>query len=550
MMPRCIRVLATVTAFAVAAVVAGCGGSSSSSNGIQSQVNSPPAKGNLGNVTWDLPQGEPVPLDPTQDYNVSENQVLVNMCDQLMWVGPDFKIVPGLASSFSHPTPLTWVYNIRPGVKFWDGHPLTADDVLFSLDRQIQPTSYYFNPFGQMISSIKKSGPLQITITTKRPNIIVNEMMASGMSVVTEKAYTEKAGKNYGTPSGGVMCSGPFKFGKWVPGQQLTILRNPDYWNKAMVPKVQSVTFKFVTDSSTVTNALLSGEIQGTYDPPASAVGRLQQTSAGHLYIGQGTNFAAFQPTTSQGWKHPPLLKALSLAIDRTALAKVAFSGSASPQISGNVSPLTYPGAQQKTFADYNAELTKEPGFATPDLAQARKLAAQAPKPSHPLTLVVPAGDATANVLGTTIVAEAKAIGIPIKVVPLQPADLSALFLSPDARKKYDAILYLQFWTDIADPLQHIAENDLPGSITNTTGYIPPPAILKQYNQAIAQTDSAKRAGLTVKLDKELNKQLPYVSLVYLPQRMFLNKKITGPAASFPYVMHYPWATTLGAPAG
>jgi len=550
MIPRCIRVSVPAIAVAVAAVVAGCGSSSSSPNGIQSQVNSPPAKGNLGNVTWDLPQGEPVPLDPTQDYNVSENQVLVNLCDQLMWVGPDFKIVPGLASSFSRPTPLTWVYNIRPGVKFWDGKPLTADDVLFSLNRQLGPTSFYFNPFGQMIASIKKTGPMQVTITTKRPNIIVNDMMASGMAVVTEKAFTEKAGKDYGTPSTGVMCSGPFKFGKWVPGQQLTIVRNPDYWNKSLVPKVQSVTFKFVTESTTITNALLSGEIDGTYDPPASAVNRLQQTSAGKLYVGQGTNFAAFNPTTSEGWKHPPLLQALSLAIDRSALAKVAFSGSASPQISPNVSPLEYPGGQQSVYDDYNKELENEPGFAKPDLEQAKKLVAQAPKPSHPLTLVVPAGDTTANVLGTTIAAEAKSIGIPIKVVPLQPADLSALFLSPDARKKYDAILYLQFWTDIADPLQHIAENYLPKSITNTTGYVPPPSIMNQYNQAIAQNDSAKRAELTVTLDKQLSKQAVYVPLVYLPQRMFLNKRITGPAASFPYVMHYPWATTLGAPAG
>lgn len=541
------RSIAVVAVIGLVLAAAGCGGSGSNSSGeaIQTQVKSPPAKGNLSNVTWDLPQGEPVPLDPTQDWNVSENSVLVNLCDQLLWVNADFKIVPGLASSFSHPTPLTWVYNIRPGVKFWDGTPLTADDVVFSLDRQLQPTAFYSTPFGAMIKSVKKTGPLQVTITSKQPNILVHEMMASGMAVITEKAYTQKAGKNYGTPSGGVMCSGPFKFGKWTPGQQLTIVRNPNYWNKAMVPKVQQVTFKFITDSSTLTRALTSGDIDGTYDPPASAADQLQNSSVGHQYIGTGTNSGALVFTQSDAFKDFRLRRALSLAIDRSTLASVAFSGTAAAQLSGNILPISYPDGQDQVYTPYLDQVKKEPGYSKPDIEQAKKLVAEANKPNRPLTLAYAAGDATISTLATTIVAQARDVGIDMKGVPLQPADFSALYVSSEAAAKYDALLGLQYWTDVADPLQHFALNDLPG-VTNLSGYKASASVLKDYSAAIASNDPIKRAKLTVKIDKAVGND-PYVSLVFEPQRMFLNNKITGPAASFPYVIHYPWATTLGA---
>jgi peptide/nickel transport system substrate-binding protein len=544
------RLIALAGAVAAATLLGACGSTTTNTTSNASltlTTYTPAPKGELTNVVWDLPLGEPVPLDPTKDWNPPENEVLAQMCDSLLRINAAMQIVPDLAQSYSHPTPLTWVYDIRPGVKFWDGKPLTAKDVVYSLERQIDPAdaSVYLEPMGVMIASVKQTGPLQVTVTTHVPNVLVNEMMATGMGVVTEEAFTKAAGANYGTAQHGVMCTGPFEFKSWTPGQQLVMTRNPDYWDKALEPKVASVTFKWVTDSSTLTDALLTGEIDGTYEAPGSSVSELRNTSAGHLYVGPATDLAGMVAIGGNTTQETQLLAALSLAIDRSALAKIGYSGAASPIFSSSVFPIHYPEAAP-VYAAYNAELKKEFGEHKANLEQARRLVAKAGKVAKPLTMVYTAGITTESVIATAIVAEAESVGIPMQAVPLQPAAVTNLYLSPAAREKYDLLLSFQLWTDMTDPLEAMAVNTLPGP-TNLSQWTLPPAALKEFNEANATTDAAKRAELTIAVDKVVVKSARYIPLLYTPERMFLGKRVTGPAASWPYAFHYPWTAELGA---
>jgi peptide/nickel transport system substrate-binding protein len=545
-----VRLLALAGAIAAAALLSACGSTttnSASSTPVTLTTYTPAPKGELANVVWDLPLGEPVPLDPTKDWNPPENEVLAQMCDSLFRINAAMQIVPDLAQSYSHPTPLTWVYNIRPGVKFWDGKPLTAKDVVYSLERQINPSvgSVYLEPVGVMIASVKETGPLQVTLTTHVPNVLVNEMMATGMGVVTEEAFTKAAGSNYGTAQRGVMCTGPFEFKSWTPGQQLVMVRNPDYWDKALEPKVASVTFKWVTDSSTLTDALLTGEIDGTYEAPGSSVSKLRDTSAGHLYVGPATDLAGLVAIGGNTTQETHLLAALSLAIDRSALAKIGYSGAASPIFSSSVFPIHYPEAAP-VYQAYNEELKREFGEHKANLQEARRLVAQAGKIAKPLTMVYTAGITTESVIATAIVAEAESVGIPMQAVPLQPAAVTNLYLSPAAREKYDLLLSFQLWTDMTDPLEAMAVNTLAGP-TNLSQWTLPPEAMKEFNEANATTDATKRAELTVAVDKVVVKSARYIPLLYTPERMFLGKRVTGPAASWPYAFHYPWTAELGA---
>jgi peptide/nickel transport system substrate-binding protein len=533
-----------------------CGSTTSSSSSPASGASlalttyTPAPSGELSNVTWDLPLGEPVPLDPTKDWNPSENEVLAQTCDSLFRINAAMQIVPDLAASYSHPNPLTWVYDIRPGVKFWDGTPLTAKDVVYSLKRQIEPSvaSVYLEPFGVMIAGVKETGPLQVTVTTHVPNVLVNEMMATGMGVITEEAFTKAAGGSYGDPQHGVMCTGPFEFKSWTPGQQIVLTRNPHYWDPALQPKVASVTFKWVTDSSTLTDALQTGEIDGTYEAPGSSVAQLQNTTAGHLYIGPATDLAGMVAIGGNTNQETRLLSALSLAIDRPALAKIGYSGAASPIWSSSVFPIKYPEAPS-VYAAYNEELNKQFGEHKASLAEAKKLVAEAGKITKPLTMVYTAGITTESVIATAIVAEAESVGIPMQAVPLQPAAVTNLYLSPAARKKYDLLLSFQLWTDMTDPLEAMAVNTLPGP-TNLSQWTLPPEALKEFNEANATTDPTKRAELTVAVDKVVVSSHRYIPLLYTPERMFLNKRVTGASASWPYAFHYPWTAQLGAGAG
>src|ERR1700686_2792583 len=116
---RYIAAISAVLALAIALAIAGCGGGSSSTSsstsstaaspfhpaGVTVTPTTPAASSTVAQVTWDEPYGEPASLDPLKAYALPENTVLSNTCDALLRTGPDLKLQPGLASSWTHPTP-------------------------------------------------------------------------------------------------------------------------------------------------------------------------------------------------------------------------------------------------------------------------------------------------------------------------------------------------------------------------------------------------------------------------------------------------------------
>ena len=87
--------------------------------------------------------------------------------------------------------------------------------------------------------------------------------MATIAGSIAEKAYMIKEGSAYGTAKGGVMCTGPVRAQQWsLPGNDIVLYkRTRTTWDPAYTPKVKTVTVKFIVNSSTLTSALLSGEV-------------------------------------------------------------------------------------------------------------------------------------------------------------------------------------------------------------------------------------------------------------------------------------------------
>src|SRR5215813_14392684 len=80
------------------------------------------AKGDLSSLTWDLPYGEPNTIDPPNTAFYSSALIAANLCDPLLRLNPNYSISPNVAT-YQQPNPLTLVFNLRRGVKFWDGSP-------------------------------------------------------------------------------------------------------------------------------------------------------------------------------------------------------------------------------------------------------------------------------------------------------------------------------------------------------------------------------------------------------------------------------------------
>ena len=526
--------------FLAACASGGSGTTTSSKPAIGTTVLTPPAKGQVDRVNWGLFY-EPSGLDWIYDYNYEENTVVTNITESLLRLTPQLTIEPSLASSFSEADPLKKVYQIRQGVTFHDGSPMTADDVVFSLRRHLNPASFWNFAYVN-VKSIDKTGAAEVTVTMKRPDEVFHPLLATPAGGVGKAAYIQAKGKSYGTPTGGPIGTGPFVFKNWAQGSSIVLTRNESYWDKSHAPKVREINFSFIPQESTMTTALLSGEIDGAYHTPYSGLDQLRGTSSGKLYLGKSMIFTEIIIAGTSGPLTDHRLRtALLLAIDRPALAKTVYNGAATP-LKNTVVPLPEWGYGKAQAAAAWAKLPAP----TVDVAQAKKLVAQAGSAAkQPMTIATRASFQRYINIATIVQAAATQIGLSVKIKPIAPNSYGDLFFSSTARSGIDMFIS-ENYADIPEPLEILFPAVIPGQAYNYNGYNNA-AVNSNLTQAIKEPSDAKRASLVVKAQAALANDLAALPLANPAVPLFLNKRITGAPASFCY-LYYPWARDLGAP--
>ena len=241
---------------------------------LTSQTDKP--SGDIDSYTW-ASYAEPYSLDNAYAFDYADNQVLANVCESLLRLNPDYSLTPSLAESFAHPTPTSWVYTIRSGVTFHDGTPLTANDVVVSMNRHLDPAigSAWYSVY-QNVESIKQSGDSEVTVTMKVPDSQFNLGMGGSAGVIESAATLAKAGKDYGNSTGGVNCTGPFSLQNWTAGESITLKRYEKYWDPTLRAKAGEVKFLFMNDATARVNALKSGQVDGGWMLPADGIAQLQ----------------------------------------------------------------------------------------------------------------------------------------------------------------------------------------------------------------------------------------------------------------------------------
>lgn len=539
---RAISVAAVTGSLAIS--LAACSGSQTAGNSKTATLNfadlatsTPEGAGQIANLKWNLPF-EPSNIDWTRPYNWAEPTVDANICEGLFRYTADFSKKPNLATKVAVPNDLTYIFTLRPGVKFWDGHPMTAADVVYSLERNEDPSvgsvfsKYYLN-----VSSIKATGPLQVTVKMKRPDATFLQAMASPAGDVGEEAYIKKAGKAYGSPTGGAMCTGPFKFVSWTPGQSIILERNNSYWDTTRVPKVQKITFSFISDESTEVNALRSGELDGAYFPtPPAGLSKLQSDPNGKVYLGRSLDFFTLVTTAQSGpFADPRVRNALLDALDRPAIARTIFQGTALPA-KAIVGP-SYWGYSKQTYQQAYDKLPNP----HPNYAEAKKLIHEAGATGKSITIAAQGSSAVYAEIASLLEAAGSAIGlnVHIKIVPIN--QFGNLYNDPSARKGIAGFL-TDWYGQIAEPLDIYDLFAVPGGY-NYTNYIDEASSL---NKALGQLSDQQRADTIVPAQQGITNNLPWLPLVQDSNILFMNKRISGAIASFPFV-ETSWAVTIGA---
>ncbi|MDT7845588.1 ABC transporter substrate-binding protein [Streptomyces justiciae] len=520
----------------------GTGGKAASPGALKLTSTTPAASGTLDEVTWNLPFGEPTTLDPAKVGDYSPNTVEANLCDPLLRIRPDYSLAPGLATSWSNPDDKTLVLNLRTDVSFWNGHAMTAEDVVASLARQRETATQSVNTQALAnVSTITATGDHQVTVRFKTPDELFLKYLANGFGAVSEAAYLKKAGTSYGTAKGGLMCTGPFKLSSWRSGDSLTTVRNTAYWDTSLRPKVKKLTFLFVTDNSTLTSALLSGQIDGSYEIPSTVAKALSSSDIGTLYYGPSAQTVFVYPT---GPKSPladhRIAQALSLVLDRDALVKNVYDGAAQ-KLKTFIPSLVW---QKSEAADVYAKgYDALPAVPDVDVAKAKRLVDEAAPKQRTISIAMGAGDQQSLQTLTFLQAAAKKIGLKIAVKQLQPTQMSGLFYDPSLRKGLDATMALGY-IEIPDPLSYAQMFTSPLSPLNWIKY-DNPEVTALLTRSQASLDPQASAELFTQAQALYTADLPMVPISAPYERMFMNKRISGAPASFAYI-NMPWAAMLG----
>ena len=546
MAARSRRRMALVAVAALCMGVPACGRSVSSTQGQGSGIVSP-TKGLVAttpagtkpvqSVTWAVYR-DVNSLDPIFAFDYPENTADSLMCESLLLQAPGGALKPGLAT-VSTPSPTTMVFTLRPGVKFWDGQPVTPADVVYSLDRNTDPKlgGFYSAVFSR-VSSIAATGSNQVTITLKQPDYWLEGELASMPGIIIEKSFAQQQGKNYGTPAGKIMCTGAYMFKSWNPGVGVVAVANPHYWNSSAKPLVQQITIKGASDVSAFTSAMLTNGIQGSYSFALPTLDQLKSSSSVKVYQGPGWSTDAFIISSFKGaLGDVRVRRALSMALNRQGIINSVYRGAA-------LMPrwLSNPGTFGYGTSVFAAAYDSSP-LLSQNIAAAKKLVQQAGVAGQ--TITIGTSSQLANIAAVTGAYQAagQAIGLKVALKSVSAQNFINFFTDPKARAGIDGFPTVNYG-DYADPAALLSTLVLPDGSQNYTGFNDP-KITSALDQARGTADPAKRAALVAQAEKLTVQQMPWIPNAQPTSLLVLNKSLTGAVSSFAY-MFAPWANQLG----
>ncbi|MFD8612142.1 ABC transporter substrate-binding protein [Streptomyces sp. NPDC059631] len=495
------------------------------------------AAGAVDSVNW-LLEDEPDSLDLDTQGGSAGRTVLSNVCERLYQLQPDMSVQPSLVTKETRPDARTLVLTLRDGVTFHDGSTMTADDVLFSLRRHAAPEMEQSDEF-ENVSAMTKTGAREITVRFKQPDALFTKALAGDAGLVYDKEQVEKAGKDFGTPGQKDACSGPYELSSWKSGDSLTLTRYDGYHGEK--PLTKQVVFRWAEDSAMV-NALSTHAADGAYLDTVSTAAALLGKPGLKQYYGPSTATLALIPTERGGLADPDIRRALSLALDRTGIARSGYGGLVEPWATPVGSGAW--GYEKATFEAAQKQLTDAP--AKPDLAAAKELVKKAKaRPDAPIVIGT---DSTQGrlVIANAVRAALTQLGLKAQIKTVPSATYGEFYGDKEARSGID-VLVADWYISKSDPLGFY-DNGLSTSSNNWVGY-KSSDYDAEVERALRTIDDAERAALVVDIQKRFSRAAVWIPVAQMPTVLVLNGDLTGPPASMAY-LYSPWAAHLGAKKG
>ncbi|MDB5732240.1 MAG: peptide transporter substrate-binding protein [Variovorax sp.] len=421
--------------------------------------------------------------------------VIGNIYDGLLRFDDKLQPMPGLATEWSvSPDGMAYTFKLKEGVTWHDGKPFTADDVVFTADKLQRTLNPRVRVAMQSVASVKALDARTVEFRMAQPYaafiglLDVSSMPIAPKHLLGEMDLTKPL---TGTPVG----TGPFKFKEWQRGSFIQLVKN-DKYHVAGLPRVDNVYWHVIPDGASRAAAFESGKVDVL---PGGAVeyfdvGRLAKLPGASVTT-QG--YEKLGPTASMWINHrTPILQdvrvrqAIMHAIDREAMAKVAWFGFAKPAT----------GVFNSKTVFYTDQTRKYPR----DVALAKKLLAEAGYKGQPLRLLpLPFGEAwsrTAEMIRQNL----QEAGFKIELVS---ADLPGVMARAS---NWDFDLSLTYLFQLGDPALGVARSYVgseikKGSPFNNVGGYQNPKVDALFERGARETDPKKRAEIYADVQRTMS---------------------------------------------
>jgi ABC-type transport system substrate-binding protein len=337
---------------AMVAAVAGCG-STTAPTGTSSST---PQYGGTFTTAY---QGDVPTLDPAGSPGYESTQAMYGLYNTLVTYAPTSSaLVPSLAQSWTVTDGgKVYTFHLRPHVRFSNGDPFNAQDVVFNLTRQINPKSasyaqsYYLDIAGAQayasgkatsVSGLQALSTNTLRITLVQPEGYFLNILAMPTSDIADPSVVEQYGTAYSDHAVG---TGPYKLSEWIHNQVLIEVRNPDYWGK----RPYFSTIKFILGPSPQTQFLMfrRGEIDAMGPVPPADMPTIESNPSLKkdllVLADTGSIDFYFMDVNYGPFRNVLVRRALNLAVNRQRLVALD-AGQAVP--ANQYLPPGYPGSQ------------------------------------------------------------------------------------------------------------------------------------------------------------------------------------------------------------
>jgi peptide/nickel transport system substrate-binding protein len=280
--------------------------------------------------------------DPQLNNHAGDRSLALHFWDSIINSRDGGKLEPALASSWRALDDKTWEFKLRSDIKWQDGTPFTADDIVFSFQRARNVPGSVASYTGALrtVESTTAKDPHTVIVRTNTPNPML-PLDISSIYIVSKHIGEKSRTEDYNAGRA-MVGSGPYKFVSHTPGDRTVFERSPSYWGPK--PAWDKVTYRFINNGAARTAALLAGDVDMIDKVAVTDVDKLRKTPSVSVYTYPGLRVMLLQPSHRPGANDfitdnagKPLAQnpltdvrvrqALSLAINRKAIVDRILQG-------------------------------------------------------------------------------------------------------------------------------------------------------------------------------------------------------------------------------